>query len=221
MGLDDEEEEGYFDEEDNQSYSFPPPLSEYEAADMSVQPGITVDKARTDLYIQFKKEFDAIRGMLAALPGEAGVGGEIGQEKIATLLLGPDSPVYRVFYDVLGLDFAMFSHFMATFYLTCRMSCNLTKLVEDDDINTDKYMDVEDFNEILHGMSEHGITDEFTPRTWQLLEDAHNKNMVKNFIQIMRTMKKLFGTGTISSEVKKDGTSYSNNSFTLRCRNFR
>ena len=68
MGLDDEEEEGYFDDEDdNQSYSFPPLLSEYEAADMSVQPGITIDKARTDLYIQFKKEFNAIRGMLDSI----------------------------------------------------------------------------------------------------------------------------------------------------------
>ena len=55
MGLDDEEEEGYFDEEDNQSYSFPPPLSDYESADMSIQPGITVDKVRTDIFIQFKK----------------------------------------------------------------------------------------------------------------------------------------------------------------------
>ena len=119
----DNKEEGYFNNKDNPSYSFPPPLSDYESADMSIQPGITVDKARTDLYIQFKKEFNAIRGMIAALPGEGGVGGEIGQEKIATLLLWPDSPVYRVFFDVLGLDFAMFSHFMATFILTCRMSC--------------------------------------------------------------------------------------------------
>ena len=131
--------------------------------------------------------------MIAALPGEGGVDGEIGREKIATLLLGPDSPVYRVFFDVLGLDFAMFSHFMATFYLPCQMSCNLTKLVEDDDINTEKYLDVDDFNDILHDMSEHGIEDEFTPRTWQLLEDTHNKSMAPNFIQILRTMKKLFG----------------------------
>ena len=49
------------------------------------------------------------------------------------------------------------------------MSCNLTKLVEDDDINTDKYMDVEGFNKILHGMSEHGIGEEFTPRTWRCM----------------------------------------------------
>merc|ERR1712194_4748 len=42
--------------------------------------------------------------MLAALPGEAGIEGEIGREEIATLLLGPDSPVYRVFFDILKLD---------------------------------------------------------------------------------------------------------------------
>ena len=65
-------------------------------------------------------------------------------------------------------------------------------------------MDVEDFNKNLHGMSEHGITDKFTPRTWQLLEDAHNTNMVKNFIQIMRSMKKLFGWATISYITRTD-----------------
>ena len=54
MCLGNDEEEGYFDEEDNPSYSFPPPLSDYESADMSIQPGITVDKARTDLFIQLK-----------------------------------------------------------------------------------------------------------------------------------------------------------------------
>ena len=37
------------------------------------QKSTAVDKARTDLFIQFMKEFDAIRGMLAALPGEGGL----------------------------------------------------------------------------------------------------------------------------------------------------
>ena len=93
MGLDDEEEEGYFDDDDdNQSYSFPPPLSEYEAADMSVQPGITIDKARTDLYIQFKKEFKAIRGMLAALPGEAGIGVRLVGRRSPPCFLGQIAP---------------------------------------------------------------------------------------------------------------------------------
>ena len=165
MGPIDDEEEWTFDEADNTSYSFPLPLSDYEAANMSVQPHITVNKARTDLFVQFKKEFDAIRGMIATLPEAGRVKGEIGQEKVATLLLRPDSTVYRVSFDVLGLDFATFSHFTATLYLTCRMSCNLIKLVEDNDINTSKYMDVGDFKNILHRMPEHGIEDEFTPQT--------------------------------------------------------
>ena len=60
---------------------------------MSVQPGITGDKARTDLFLQFNKEFNAINGVIAKLPGGGGVRGDIVREKVATLLIGPDSPV--------------------------------------------------------------------------------------------------------------------------------
>ena len=77
---------------------------------MFIQPGITVDKGRTDLYIQFKKEFDAIRGVIANLQGAGGVRGDIGRDKVATLLLGPESPVYRVFFDVLQLDFSTYKN---------------------------------------------------------------------------------------------------------------
>ena len=51
MGPGNDKEKGYFDDEDNPSYSFPPPLSDYKSIDMSIQPGITVNKARTDLFI--------------------------------------------------------------------------------------------------------------------------------------------------------------------------
>jgi len=127
------------------------------------------------------------------------------------------------------------------------MSYNLTKLVEGDNFNTDKYMPPpNDFDDIFRGMSEHGIGDAFTPPTWALLEDAHNKTMVENFIQMLCTMKKVAwlgewyknrrgrattgtcqflaessGIGTICSEVKTDYPSYSNNWFTLRRRNYR
>ena len=71
MGSVDDEDKGTFDNEDNPSYSFTPPFPKYETADMSVQPGITVDKARTDLFIQFIKEFGAISNVIAKLPGES------------------------------------------------------------------------------------------------------------------------------------------------------
>ena len=54
-----------FDEDD--SCAFPPKLSEYQDADMTVEPVISMDKARFDVFIQYKNEYKLIRGMIAKL----------------------------------------------------------------------------------------------------------------------------------------------------------
>ena len=63
-------------------------------------------------------------------------------EKLAILLLGPDSKVYQVFKDAIGIPHIRLSQFMETFFFICRMNQNLTELWKDDDISirTDPYM---------------------------------------------------------------------------------
>ena len=81
--LDDEEE----------TNDFPPNLFEFEAADMSIQPQITIDKARSDIFQQYKNEYRLIRRMISK-ENEA-MGGESGIKAVATLLLGPKSHIYH------------------------------------------------------------------------------------------------------------------------------
>ena len=53
--LDDEEE----------TNGFPPNLSEFEAANMSIQPQITINKAQSDIFQQYKNEYRLIRQMIS------------------------------------------------------------------------------------------------------------------------------------------------------------
>ena len=79
----------FYDDFDPSS-SFPPKLSEYQYADMSVQPVITVDKATPEIFDQYKFEHDLITKMIANLPA----GPELDDfEKFVILLFGSDSKV--------------------------------------------------------------------------------------------------------------------------------
>ena len=53
-----------FDDPKMSSSKFPPKISEYISADMSVQPGITMDKARGDIFTQYKLEFQMVTDMI-------------------------------------------------------------------------------------------------------------------------------------------------------------
>ena len=56
----------------NKPSSFPPKISKFEAADMMIQPQITVDKARNDVFSQYKLEHKLIMRMIGKLSRAAG-----------------------------------------------------------------------------------------------------------------------------------------------------
>ena len=68
-------------------------------------------------------------GMISNLPA-ANLGNWGKVEKVAILLLGPDSAIYRVFLDTVGIPFQKFARVMATFLIICQMNQNLSKLWE-------------------------------------------------------------------------------------------
>ena len=140
---------------------------------MTEKPLITVNKARFDIFKQYKNESKRIRGMISKLHrafegGEGGRGTEI--EAVARLLLGPDSYLYRVFFDHLRIPHPKFAQFMATFLLVCRINTNLGKLWEDDDFNTDRYLAPTAFNRILQSTDASGLNTSFSLCFWEHLE---------------------------------------------------
>ena len=54
--------------------------------------------------------------------------------KVAALLFGQESQIYRVFLDTIKIPHLKFAHFIATFVLVCRMNQNLNKVWEDDEL---------------------------------------------------------------------------------------
>ena len=61
------------------------------------QPQITIDKARSDKFQQYKNEYRLIRRMISEENEAMGGGSEV--KAVATLLLGPESHIYNVFQD--------------------------------------------------------------------------------------------------------------------------
>lgn len=162
------------DDEEDRPGSFPPKISDFEAADLTTTPDIFIDKARSDLHKQYKKEWNFIMEMVDSLPDEEG-GDEI--DKVITLLYGPDSRIYRLFKDAMKLPYDKFCHWLATFFFICRMNRGLTDLCQDEDVNTDRYMHVSIFNKILRKMDSYGKDNHFGKRFWEELEDAYNGTM--------------------------------------------
>ena len=153
---------------------------DYMSVDISSPPVVTVDKARKDIYNQYKIEHAMVLGMIASLhAADLGKWGE--DVKVAILLLGPDSAIYCVFLDTIKLPFKKFAQFIATFFLVCRTNQNISKRWPDDDFNTKRYMSPVLFNYILRKMHHHRMNASFgAPRFWELLQEAFNKTMTVN-----------------------------------------
>ena len=65
--------------------------------------------------------------MIASLPvADLDKWGEV--VKVAILLLGPDSAIYRVFLDTIKLPFNKFARFIAMFFLIYWTNQNISKL---------------------------------------------------------------------------------------------
>ena len=123
--------------------------------------------------------------MIKELPGSVEEGGsEI--KAAATMLLGPESHIYRVFRDHLKMPHHKYAHFVATLFLVCRMNHNINKLWDDDDFNTSRYMAPTIFNRVCRLMDEYGLSRNFSSRFWELLEHAFNRTRVEYFTNFQR-----------------------------------
>ena len=104
-----DDDDCWLDDDDESIGAFPPKLSNYVDANTSIHPTVTVDKARSDIFSQYKCEYGFITEMIKKLPGGAEDDEEGGIDKLINLLLGQNSKVYLVFYDTIGLPYHKFS----------------------------------------------------------------------------------------------------------------
>ena len=176
----DDSAEVFGDEDGDTPDGFPPKLSDYQEADLSKQSLISVDKARSDIFQQYQKEYHFITSMIDKLPDTDGTADE--RRKVANLLLGPKSKVYQVFQEALDLPYHKFAQFMATFYFVCRFNQNWKDLWNDPDINTKRFMPTKIFYRILRRIDEYGRGESFSTRFWEELQEALNNVMAKYFI---------------------------------------
>ena len=65
MGADLEDDLHNVLDDEEETNDFPPNLSEFKAADVSIQPQVTIDKARVDIFQQYKNEYRLIRQMIS------------------------------------------------------------------------------------------------------------------------------------------------------------
>ena len=78
------------------------------------------------------KEVDYIRGRLDF--------GEEGEDKLFERIFGEDSELFASAFKKIGVEYAEFAAFIATFYLECRLRTTPSRFVDNRDINTDRYM---------------------------------------------------------------------------------
>ena len=162
--------------DDPELNDFPPKLSDYSDVDLSAQPAVFVDKARSELYEQFQDEYFSIMEFLDERPaGEGGDGVDERTSKAVDLLLGPNSPIYRVFHDAIKMPYQKFCQFMATFYFMCRWNQSLKQLWQDPVVNTDRLMPPKIFAKVLRKIDAYGKTRNFEKRFWEEVEEAFNK----------------------------------------------
>ena len=113
------------------------------------------------------KEVDYIRGRLGF--------GEEGEDKLFERIFGEDSELFASAFKKIGVDYAEFAAFIATFYLECRLRTTLSRLVDNRDINTDRYMSHDErYAAIWKQLDSHGKGKIFTDRSWEMIEAALN-----------------------------------------------
>ena len=71
-------------------------------------------------------------------------------------IFGEDSELFANAFKKIGVEYAEFVAFIANFYLECRLRTTLSRLVDDRDINTDRYMSHERYAAIWKKMDSHG-----------------------------------------------------------------
>ena len=85
-------------------------------------------------------------------------------------------------FKKIGVDYAEFVAFIATFFLECRLRTTLSRLVDDRDINTDRYMSYKRYAAIWKQIDSQGKGQNFTKRFWEMLEGALNDTLHDLFV---------------------------------------
>ena len=78
---------------------FNPKPSDWSDTDLSRAPVIFADKARSDIFQQFKDEYKHIMTMLDEQPSEE----EDDDDKFILYIFGKNGKIFRCFYDAIGL----------------------------------------------------------------------------------------------------------------------
>mmetsp|Transcript_2631 Transcript_2631/g.5310 ORF Transcript_2631/g.5310 Transcript_2631/m.5310 type:complete len:466 (+) Transcript_2631:45-1442(+) len=140
----------------------------------STHPKVVIDEVRKVAFDQCMKEVDYLRGRLGFE--------EEGEDNLFELIFGEDSELFANAFKKIGVEYAEFVAFIATFYLECRLRTTLSRLVDDRDINTDRYMSHERYAAIWKKMDSHGKGHNFTNRFWEMIEAALNDNLHDLFV---------------------------------------
>jgi len=168
----------YFDAEEsefNAESKFPPSLAEYyDRMSKTTHPRVVVDEGRKVAFQQCMKEVDYVRGIIGF--------GEEGEDALFARLFGEESELFVASFKKIGVDYAEFVAFIATFFLECRLRTTLSRLVDDRDINTDRYMSYKRYAAIWKQIDSQGKGQNFTKRFWEMLEGALNDTLHDLFV---------------------------------------
>ncbi|EJK69735.1 hypothetical protein THAOC_08976, partial [Thalassiosira oceanica] len=77
-----------------------------------------------------------------------------GEDNLFERIFGEDSELFANAFKKIGVEYAEFVAFIATFYLECRLRTTLSRLVDDRDINTDRYMSHERYARVTMLMTQ-------------------------------------------------------------------
>ena len=88
----------------------------------STHPKVVIDEGRKVAFCQCMKEVDYIRGRLGF--------GEEGEDKLFERIFGEDSELFASAFKKIGVDYAEFAAFIATFYLECQLRTTLSRPVD-------------------------------------------------------------------------------------------
>lgn len=180
-----------------QSSGFPPAMKDWKESPFDVEPSLTVDRSRGDLWNQGTVEINHVLKKIKELPDVSdedkstlgkveGIEKLDGILKIFDLLFGEDSELFWAFKKILPPStpnrLGHFPSFLATFFYTCINNRNYRKQHQYHRSNTNNLLDPDEFDDILTKMDDYNKGKEGKPRFWTLLESAFNRSMGGTFM---------------------------------------
>jgi len=184
---DDEMDDEYFDTQDFQdnelpplvprdskAKKFPPPLDNYVPNDPSSHPRIGFNEGRDIACLQCQQEVNYFRE-------KVGMKGD-GMEGLFKKLFGEDSELYARFKKMGIRSLEDYLKFLAAFFLECRFSITYERLVNDPDVNTSSYMDLDRYKAIWRILDNYNKQENYSSRAWEEVESALNQTLHDLFV---------------------------------------